>query len=205
MMDEYQTELNNREALHKRMVELERQVAALTIRAPVAGRLQTTGLSSLTGQYLESGTPLLALGEEARKELIVSVSQHNIDAFTTQPAMPVSARILGRSGTIAADRPVRVGPRATTRLPHQAMGAAAGGPPAVRAVGGAPGTRSNEPPDYVLLEPRFTARLALPEQRAAGLRAGEIASVAFGGGGTSCGRRLHDALRDWIDAKLAPR
>ena len=51
----YQAETANRKALDKRVSELNREVAELTVRSPVCGHLIGRELRSLAGQYLQPG------------------------------------------------------------------------------------------------------------------------------------------------------
>ena len=90
-----QIEATKRQALEKRKVELQRQVEALEVRAPVDGHLIGRRLESLIGQYLEAGKEITEIGNEDTKELVVAIVQDDIDVFAAHLGQAVEVRVWG--------------------------------------------------------------------------------------------------------------
>lgn len=193
-----QAEHEQRTALEQQLAEKQAQVASLQIHAPRAGRIVRRGLESLVGTYLEEGDELATLGDESLKEVRISLSQDDLDAFTRRRGQSVwvnfACRPLWR-GSLA-----QVLPRATHDPPHPALAAVHGGPlPVVReAVGVDSGGKS----EYVLLSPRFTALVPLESSLAATLRVGQTATVSFRPYDKSIGEYLYEGMSCWIRERL---
>ncbi len=70
-----QVETENQSSLQKRLTEKQQQANQLTVRGPVAGRVMSRSLVWAIGTYAQPGTELVAIGDDSRKELRVSISQ----------------------------------------------------------------------------------------------------------------------------------
>ena len=68
-----QVALRNRQAAVDRLAEVQRQLEGLRVYAPVAGHIVARNLHNTIGTYVHEGAELLAVGDERRKELLVSV------------------------------------------------------------------------------------------------------------------------------------
>jgi putative peptide zinc metalloprotease protein len=201
----YQVETRNREALETKKRELEKRLGGLVLKAPIRGRVIGRELDCLKGRYLAAGTEVMAIGMENQKELLASLAQRDIDRLKASPESAVFVRIYGRSRPVEGGRLERLSPRATCLLRHPALGAQAGGPLAVRPkevpaqYGQSEDASSGK---YELLAPRFDARIAIPPQEAALLKAGERASVRFNWSYEAIGTRLARWLTDRIQRRL---
>ena len=77
----YQVETKKRESLERQREELAQRVDNLTIYASTEGRVIGRDLNTLVGQYLASGATLMAIGDEHKKHVELSVAQKDVDFF----------------------------------------------------------------------------------------------------------------------------
>ena len=192
----YQVEEKNRETLRKQRDELARQVDSLTIYATMPGRIIGRDLETLHGQYFEMGEVLLGIGEDSKKELKVSIAQKDLKSFVNQQDSTPYVRVRGRS-RIRDTRLTRVDPRASVRLPHDALAAPLGGPLTVTNAESSEGS-------YQLLEPRFLGTVTIPNAEACNLFAGELAKVRIRTVDETIGEHIYDILNRWLRAKMDP-
>ena len=88
---------------------------------------------------------------------------------------------------------VRVEPRASRRLTHPALSAAAGGPLPVRQSDAVDGFASNE-----LVEPRFAGVIAVSPETASQLACGDRGYAMLGLSGQSVGEHLWNEYFRWL-------
>ena len=162
----------NTQAIEERLVEIRRRSEGLQVRAPVAGRIVARNLEQSVGTYVKEGAEILTVADEARKELVVSVGQEEIDAIMPQVGQRTRFRIGGRlARTGKLDR---LDPRASTALPHPAMSSKVGGALAVTQQDTA------DQANMRLVEPRFRGVIALSPQECRDLGAGEQGYAMLG-------------------------
>jgi putative peptide zinc metalloprotease protein len=200
---QYQVEHENRLSLLKKKAQLEDQVAEMTMRAPRAGRVIGRDLDILVGTYVEPGTMLMAIGVEENKEIRLSISEERIETFQKSVGRYPHLRIRGRSEPVRQGRLEKIGPRASAKVEHPALGAPAGGPLAVRQVA----RNQAEPRDDADLEtefvsPRFTGVVQLPLDVSLSLRAGELARARLMDRNDTVGRRVFETISHWVRQKL---
>jgi multidrug resistance efflux pump len=198
----YLVEKKDRQSLVAKRDELRRQVAALTLRAESAGRVMARDLDTLVGQYLETGTSVMALGLEEKKELRASVDQSDVEAFRRGQGSLVRARVRGTPRPIAGARILRVHPQATPRLLHPAFGAPLRGPLTVTTASAEANSTVAIREHYELVKPRFTAIVQLPPEECQDLKAGRLANVRLGRTGESVGGHIQSLLRSYIDKRM---
>jgi putative peptide zinc metalloprotease protein len=203
-MSDYLVEKRNRQALTERLAQLQEEVAQLTIRATCHGQVLGRDLPSLVGQYVEMGKELMTVGDERHKHIEASVAQQDVDIFRDSLETENLFYLKGSGRVQRGLTLVRVNPRASTVTRHPALLATSGGPLAVswRA---AQADSSAGPTTSELTEPRFTAVFQLPEERAASLRAGQLAWVKLAKHQRSIGRQIMTFVGHWIDRKSAQR
>ena len=170
-----QVEAENHAALQKRLTEKQQQAAALIVRAPVAGRVMSRSLIRAAGTYAQPGTELVAIGNDTRKELRVSISQDDArwlesSAQNSNERTVVDVRL--RSAGLAKGTVRRILPGATRTPLHESLTAPAGGPLAVKA-----SSKSDKRSEFILTEPRVTAIIDLPPDVAAEIPAGAFGHV----------------------------
>ncbi len=178
-----------------RLAEVERQCAALTVRAPIAGRVVARDLDAREGTYVSAGEPLLAVGNEHEKELIVSVCQNELPAVTSRVEAPVWFRVgaePAQSGVLK-----RIDPRARRDLPHPAFAATTGGPLAVRVQEDQNGQSRLE-----LLEPAFQGVVRLDATASRAVSSGQQAHVVIGARSEAIGIYLYTLASNWLVKKL---
>ncbi len=193
-----QIELRNQQALKEQLAEAYLRTDALSIKAPVAGRVLARRLDQQIGNYLKEGTELLVIGDEARKEVLASIDQRDLEAFSVADIHSADLRIRGAGPTASAS--LALEPRASTRLPHPALSAVHGGEVDVVA------SSSDSDDDGVKLsEPRFLLRAKLDAASSSLVFAGQQASAAPLSGRRTMAEQLTSALRDWTRSLVDPQ
>jgi putative peptide zinc metalloprotease protein len=201
-MSEYLVENRRRQALQERLGQLQHEVARLTVRAEVSGRVLGRDLPTLLGQYVGMGHELMAVGDEHRKQLEASVGQADIPYFEAAVGGPAKIYVRGRAGAPFEGLLERLNPRASRQISHPALVVNAGGPLGVTVRHAASSEESSEPATQ-LTEARGLAIVTLPEPAARQLRAGQIAYVKLGGRSESISEHVARAVRTWVERKSA--
>jgi putative peptide zinc metalloprotease protein len=201
-ISKYQVEAARRESLATKREEVAAQLAALRVQAPAGGRLIARDFPALVGQYVEIGTQLAVIGDERRKELLVAIPQGDIDVYSAQLGKPVEARL--QAAHRIRSQLASFTPRAQRELPHPALSARAGGPLPVRPKSADHGTETTAD-GYELLCPQFTGVVPLPSEQAAGVRAGQLATVRFRSTSENTLGYLLRRIRRWIVDRLLER
>jgi putative peptide zinc metalloprotease protein len=195
-----QVERRHRESLEEQRTELADKVKQLEIRSPGDGFVLGRDLPTRLGQYVRSGETLAAVGRERHKQIVLSVSQRDVDFFLRQIGSRPHVRIKGRLTPLADAQLTEVHPRATRRLQHPALAAIHGGPLSVSMASRE--QAESDPASPELVEPYFEAIVSLPEEVALRLRAGELAHVRVAAAGETIGEHLYGIVRRWVLAKL---
>lgn len=192
-----QVALRNRQADVQRLAEVQEQLDGLKVYAPVTGRIVARELNNTIGTYVKEGAELLAVGDERRKELLVSVAQQEID-----DAMPLIGRTVrfrtgdlhGYEGTLTS-----LEPRASRHLPHPALSATVGG-----ALPVAQPDADDGRGDLRLVQPRFPGVIALTNDTSSLLAAGDRGYAVLGFSRESIGQHIWGRFSHWLDqlAKL---
>jgi len=194
---EAQVELENQQALKKRLAEKRRQIDGLSVQSPISGRVMARNLDALEGTYLEEGAEMLAVGEDSHKRLRISVAQEDTSLFRSQVGKPVEFRL--RSSETAKGVLSRIIPRASKSPPHMALCAPLGGPLGVT---NDVSEQSEESFEFVL--PRFAGIVELPRSQCASVHAGEFGYVTIGATRSeSVAQTLNRHLKQWLEAKIA--
>lgn len=193
-----QIELRNQQAQHEQLIEARRRTAALRIKAPIAGRVLARRIDQQIGNYLKAGTELLVIGDDAHKEVLASVDQRDLEAFSVTQIDPADLRIRGRGAALSSK--LKLEPRASTRLPHPALSAMHGGEVDVVASSSA----ENSEEGVKLSEPRFLLRASLDTQTSSTVFAGQLASAAPLSGRDTIAHQLMGVFRQWVKSLVDP-
>ncbi len=186
----------NLQAIAERLDGVRRRTDALRVLAPVGGRVVSHNLHQIVGVYVQEGGDLLAIGDERRKELVVSVGQEEIDALLPLVGKPAKVRVGGRTlrrGTLQG-----LEPRASAELPHPAMSSRVGGPLAVTEGG------NSQQPRLLLTEPRFRGVVSLAPGASRDLGAGEQGYALIGPRDESIGEVVWVGLTRWLESLTSP-
>lgn len=201
-----QVEQQNLVALEKQRTELLEQANGLTIRAPRSGVVIADDLEALLATWATPGQALFTIAG-GRREVTALISQSSHDLLKARIGSDVDVRISGAArlrGKIA-----EIKPRATTRLPHPAFSAAAGGPLVVRtlptmhtrrksSLATSPGKQGEE---WELLDPHFVATVVLDDADDSSLGAGQIGYVQLRTVQGTIGERMFSSAAQWIRQK----
>ncbi len=197
-----QVEEELRRTIEERLEECSRQLAQATVRATAPGTVVSRDVDSLLGAYVQEGTPLLTIGDEARKQLVLSIGQRDLDFFRGQVGEPVNVRINAPQLEVLTGTLTQLDPLASRRLEQFELGAAAGGPLPVRPA--AAESSKSAPANWELLEPRFTAAVQLNDQQSLAVHAGQRATVRLSASSRSLAESLGTVIQDWFQSRLRP-
>jgi putative peptide zinc metalloprotease protein len=193
-MAAHQAEMEQLAALQKQRETKRAEVGSLAIRAPTAGQVIGRTLPLLLDAYLQEGQELCRIGQEADKEIQLSIHQDDVGVYRERLGREIAIR--GPSGLIFAPL-ATITPRATDQPTHPALCSSHGGPLPVQAD---PDEDSVE--EVRLLQPRFVGRVALNSEQSELLRAGQHCTVMVRSPDESVGTMLSQRIRDWVDVKL---
>jgi len=192
-----QAEEETLRVLESRLADKQQQVAQLVVRAPCAGQVIGRNLQALEGRYLERGSDLLAIGNEASKAVRMSIAQQDIDAFRTRVGSRLRAYL---SGVPTLHAPLtKIEPRASAVPWDGALCANHGGTLPVRQADST--LQSAGQAQFEFLAPRFTASMPLDPADSARVWAGQRVLVSVHPC-ESVGRHLYHTLLTWADRKL---
>jgi putative peptide zinc metalloprotease protein len=196
---ESQAEREQVAAFELQRAEKAAEVHALTMRASQDGIVMGRRLLMLPGTYLARGDELLAIGREPDKELRISVAQQDVQPFGSRVGSEVD--IFLEDGRRFSGRLDRLEPQASTRPPHEALGANHGGPiPVAQRRERGDGTSDQLVHEFVT--PRFTGNVPLAPAAASELLAGQLGQVSFRTYHESFGEHLVRLLHRWFQARL---
>ncbi|MCU0961566.1 MAG: biotin/lipoyl-binding protein [Pirellulaceae bacterium] len=188
-----QAELAAYESLRERRDAKRREVELLTIVAPCAAKVLTPHPEHLVGTHADEGRELLALGDEVRKELVLSIDETDIESFQASVGREVRARIAGHGRQVGVL--TRVAPAASRQSPHVAFCATAGGPVPVTAPRANGESRALSAPEF--LTPRFEAAVQLTAAQSRCLHAGQRATVWPATPVPTLASSVYRTLRGW--------
>jgi putative peptide zinc metalloprotease protein len=195
---EYQAEQDQVEALELKLREKKEEVEALTVRAPRSGIVMGRQLATLRGMYLAKGDEILSIGEEQRKELQVSLAQHDVQFFSAQVGRPL--RISLGDGQMFSGKLDNLEPQASVDPPHAAFGANCGGP--IPVVERRAGEGADEHISHEFLAPRFTGTVPLDASAASQVFSGQLGEVSFRTGEESFGGHFVTLGHRWLKSQL---
>lgn len=190
-------EAEMRNAIESRLDERREQLQKSEIRSPVAGQVVQRDIQSLMGTYVTEGQMLLAIGDEMKKELEVSISQDDVDSFEEHAGEEVDVFILS-AGQDSLDCALgSTDPRASRELPDSSLAAINGGPLAVK-----PAENDDDGDKYELIEPRFVGKVALDEEQSQRLKSGQTTTVRLRVARGNLGQYVYRNLSKWLDTRL---
>lgn len=118
-------------SLKRQLSELDAEVASLRIIASRDGLVTGSEIDSLQGSFVKEGAQLLCVCDPQEKELLVTVTTRDVEAYNLAVANQHPSMVRLRGGKSLMTMPPPLRPRASQSLPHPALGANAGGPIAV--------------------------------------------------------------------------
>jgi putative peptide zinc metalloprotease protein len=186
-----QVALSNQQALLERLAEIRQQCDHLRVFAPVDGRVVARNLRNLIGTYVQEGDELMAVGDEQRKELLVSIAHDQVDDVL--PRIGQVTRFRLGSCRLYEGTLTQVEPRASRNLPHPSLSATVGGPLAV-----SEDSEDEQPGDSRLVEPRFPGVITIAPQTCDRLASGARGYALFGLRDEPAGRYLWNRFRNWL-------
>ena len=200
---EVQIELQKEYSIQLELDDKLAQQEKMSVVSPCEGNVVGPNLRSRMGTWVEKGEDLLVIGNEHRKELIVSIGHDEIREALPRVGTSVSVRLGSRDRIVG--HLARVEPRASADIPHAALAATVGGSVAVKEV-------RDDAADDVSVEfhePRFVGVVSILPEEAIHLFSGERGWVRIGRRSDSLGRWMAALTSEWFERRLeyvtAPR
>ena len=206
----WQTEEERIKALTSRAEDVQRRIDGLRIIAPSDGRVLGHDLQLLQGQWVERGTLLCEIGQDASKELIFALAQHDMEvqaqdnADSTHPLSPTlgkqAARIIP-TGDSSLSWPITlcdVLPTAEWSPPHPALSAHLGGPLAVQMIS----ENQTQSPRWQLVSPQLVGHVLLNSQQSLALRSGQRVTIQLDRARTPFGMHLLRVTSEWFQERV---
>lgn len=163
-------ESENAASLQRQLAELDAQISGLSVVAQREGLVISPDLDSMLGRFVSKGDELLRVSDPQEKELLISVSESDMQAYQRAAELGKPAPIRLRGGTRLAAVPAALRPRARRTLPHPALAASAGGPLAVE-------PSPNRKEEMRLVEPQMESRAPLDPATSSTVMAGQIGTM----------------------------
>ncbi len=157
-------------AVEDRLAKLERDRAALVIRARHEGVWVAPGIEDYVGRFLVRGTHLGLLVDPAMFEFTATVKQVDVDALFARNIPGAEVRLFGEAGTVLAIKQWKVIPGEHQNLPSPALGWMAGGEMAVS---------PSDPQGRKAAEPFFEVRAEIGAGAQAALLHGRSGKIRF--------------------------
>lgn len=166
----------------RRLADLDRRIAALTVVAGIDGQLSITDADDQIGRYLEQGA-LLGHVLPTRAETVRAVAPQHLAQLLQERLHGAELRLIG--GGSGAAVVARIAPSASRSLPARALSRASGGPIA---------TDPTDPDGLRALDPFLELDLRLPDVLASP-PFGSRAMVKLNFGAEPVGYRMGRAMR----------
>jgi len=117
-----------RESILKNIARIQRDKAALVVRAPHAGRWSLPEPEALPGRWLPQGSPLGLIVDTSAYRFEATVRQEDGDTLFASPILGSEARLHGQAGHAVVLEDLRRIPAEQRQLPSAALGWQAQGP-----------------------------------------------------------------------------
>lgn len=188
----------NQIAILEKLSERESELEALTVRAPVSGRVVARNLRQSTGKFVEQGELLLTIGSDCRKEIQVSVASEDVDSTDALLGNQISVEI-GSCRTVLGTIK-RVTPRASSQVMHETLIGPNGGPIPVK---NKSSSASNDEAPYEYCEARFHVVAELSADAASQFFVGENGYAKLESNSQTLGKFIVNSFSRWIRTQLA--
>lgn len=206
----WKTEEERITSLTSRAEDVQRRIDGLSIIAPGDGRVLGHDLQLLHGQWVERGALLCEIGQDASKELIFAMAQHDMSVQTqdnadsapsTSPSLGHQAARIIPAGDTSLAWPITLRdilPTAEWSPPHPALSAHLGGPLAVQMISESP----TQSPRWQLVKPQLVGHVPLTSQQSLALRSGERVTIQLDRPRTPFGMHLIRVTTEWFQEKV---
>lgn len=184
----------NRQSAERRLNERLDEVAGLTLVAPVDGYVIARDIDNLAGKYFDQGDPVLTIGNETNKEIVLSIAPGDVHSTMDLVGTSIPVEIGSRRKIVAAIK--RVDPRASGRVMRSAMIVPYGGPLAVKPV------EQDGDSDYELVQSRFHAIATLDVATSSSLLAGERGYALLQSKSDTLGKWIYHTAYHWLETQI---
>lgn len=158
------------DSVRKRVARLERDLAALQIRARQDGLWIAPDVKDFVGRWLLRGTSLGLIVNPSEFEFIATVAQEDGDSLFARKDLSAEARLFGEPERVLALGGLSIVPAEQRTLPSPALGWAGGGEMAIA---------QDDPQGVRAAEPFFEVRAPLTNANGAALLHGRAGKIRF--------------------------
>lgn len=192
----FQVEEETLASLRTRLRELEEQVEGLTLMCDHDGIILMESKDHIRNDYLVMGQLVATIGKTSNLEVLATVDQDTHRALPLEEHPQVRMHIEGRDGEWIGSTIDRVDPQATREIPHQALGAHAGGELDVR-IKAASEALSHQTQPYEFVHPRFLVHVRLPQDLQSQLLPGQPVKLSLTTQEETLGGHLRKTIEKW--------
>ena len=178
----------------KRLQEKQLQQSGLILTASVDGYVVARNIKQLKGQYFDQGEPILTIGNEATKEIVLSIASGDVRSTMELVGQTIPVEIGSRRKIFATIR--RIDPRASFHVLQPALTTPYGGTLAVKSNG------DEEESNYKLTQSRFNAIASIDEPTSIRLLAGERGVALLDSNSNTLGKWMYQTALHWFGKQL---
>lgn len=196
----WQVESSKTKSVQDKLRQLDDRITNLQIRSLVDGIIVGNSLQHLQGTYVRSGALVASVGQSETMKVLAMVPEEDLHVFQDHSQNPIDVHIFGDGTRSVPGQLEQIAPRATTRIPHPAFAATAGGPlDVVIQQGGAKGGSR-----AVFADPQFLTRIAVPTNQLRTIQPGRTGFVTLAATrGTAAEVAAESAARWWVTRQAA--
>lgn len=190
-------QMATREILDENLWQLEQML----VRAPVDGRVAARELQQKQGRFVEKGDSIVRIGDERRKEIIISLSMDHVESTRDLVGQQVPVEIGSRRKLHATI--TRVDPIASTSLIDKRFSATHGGPVAVKQAQSEQDQQGDESEKFEFTDARVKVIASLDATAASQLKAGEAGYAVLQSSSLSLGQYIVRSISDWLEQQVS--
>ena len=173
--------------------EKEAQYGRLLVRSPIAGNVVSRNLEQKSGTYFQRGDFLMSVGNDADKEIVISVSSENLTSVSELVGKTIPVELGSRRKIMATIS--RVDPLASIQLREPKLASPNGGMLAVKPIGS---DAASEGERFELLKPRFHVVAQISSGASRELFCGERGMAILASNSPTIGKWAYTNVENWL-------
>ena len=183
----------DRFATRKMLQEKEAEFDRMLVRSPIAGSVVARDLKKINGTYFERGDFLLSIGNDADKEIVISISSENVTSVRELVGKSIPVELGSRRKIMATIS--RVDPLASVKLREPKLASTNGGTLAVKPIGS---DGASEGEQFELLKPRFHVVAQISPESSQDLFCGERGMAILSSNAPTLGKWAYANVENWL-------
>ena len=183
----------DRFATREMLQEKEAEYDRMLVRSPIAGSVVARDLERKNGTYFQRGDFLLSVGNDADKEIVISISAKNVTSVRELVGKLIPIELGSRRKIMATVS--RVDPLASTKLREPKLASPNGGTLAVKPIDS---DTASEGERFELLKPRFHVVAQISPESSRDLFCGERGMAILASNAPTVGKWAYTNVENWL-------